>query len=476
MKLPTSLYSEPVIRLDHSGGRSLERQLVEQLRSAIIQGRIPPDSRLPSSRELARECGVSRNLVVSAYDELFVEGYIEGVHGSGTYVRRDLQSMLPDIQRRPIRTQPEATRSIEPTDVIDLRIDVGGVEPMPQTVWRQIWRGVANQIPPNRYMDPEGDYPLRAAISRYLHRARGVRCEPEEVMITSGSQHAIDLLVRSTVGPGQVTAMEEPGYPRVRRVFIQSGATLAPIPVDADGLCVDLLPAGRRAPVLVYVTPSHQFPLGSRLSIARRLALLEWAANTGSLVVEDDYDSEFRYGAPPLPALAALDPGDSVAYVGSFSKILSPALRIGYLVAPASTRERIREIRSLSDWHSSWPLQRALAVFIDSGAFDTYIRRMRRLYGLKRAALARLLDEAPEVGTLRGIDAGLHAFWELAPGISASETAAMAAEQGVRVSTAQEFYAGVPVVSGVGMGYGAIDHARLKYAAETLIAAARRQR
>jgi len=446
----------------------LGQQLVEQLRSAIVEGSIPPGSRLPSSRALARECGVSRNLVVSAYDELFAEGYLEGVPGSGTYVRADLGSMLPATRHRP---KPEVQAALVPsaTELQDLRIDVGAVEPLSNKVWRRLWRGALKQPPPSRYSEPDGDPELRAAVAGYLHRARGVRCTADDVMITSGSLHAIDLVARASLGQRRSAAMENPGYPKARAVLARWGAAVLPIPVDADGLMVDQLPTREASPALVYVTPSHQFPLGGRLPIARRLRLLEWAGANDGIILEDDYDSEFRYGSPPLPALSALDANHSVAYVGTFSKTLSPAMRIGYLIAPRRIRDEIRQVRALSDWHTSWPVQRALAGFIAAGDYDVHIRRMRRVYGQRRAALKQVLESAPDAGTVGGIDAGLHAFWRLNPQVESSALTRAALNAGIRVSHAADFYFGGSAVNGVGIGYGAVDLVSLVEAASKLV-------
>lgn len=468
------LQSEPVIRLDHGVRRPLQRQLVEQLRAAIIDGRLPPGSRLPSTRALAIDCPISRNLVVAAYEELFAEGYVQGIHGSGTYVRRDIPAVRLERRTRPPADPVAAPAGSTGASLLDFRIDIGSVEPLPLPIWKRIWRGAAALPPPNRYLDVEGEPSLRAAIAGYLRRARGVQCGPEEVIVTSGSQHALELVARATVGQGRRAAVEEPGYHRARRALQQSGAELVPVPVDGDGLRIDLLDSGPGAPALVYVTPSHQFPLGCRLSVSRRLALLEWADANGALVVEDDYDSEFRYGSPPLPALAALDHSGLVAYVGTFSKILSPALRLGYLVAPPETARRVCVLRASSDWHSSWPLQRGLAGFVAGGEFDRHVRRMRRRYAHKRAALAEVLAAAPELGTLEGLEAGLHAFWRLDPGVQAVEVARTARERRVLVSPLHEFYCEGGVANGLGIGYGAVEVEDLVRGAELLVEAARR--
>jgi len=470
----------------------LQAQIAGQLRAAIEEGRLPPGAKLPSTRAAAREFGVSRNVVLAAYEELFAEGYVEGVHGSGTYVRNDMPPM-PKIRQRLRSRTPEQDaagpqygntlgarggheEARQGRGPLDLRIYPGEVEPLPMKVWKRMWLKVSSKPPPNRYLDPDGDPDLRGQIAAYLGRARGVRCEAEDVVVTSGSQHALELVIRATVRAGDRAAIEDPGYPRACAALLGAGADLVPVPVDAEGLRVDLLPEGRRAPRLVYVTPSHQYPLGGRLPVPRRLALMEWAATNGALIVEDDYDGEFRYGAPPLPALAAQRDQASVAYIGTFSKILSPAFRVGYLVAPPVLRERVRALRASSDWHTSWPLQPALAHFMASGDFDRYVRRMRRLYSKKRSALAEVLGSAPEIGTLEGIEAGLHVFWRLDPVLDVRGVARSAARIGVLVSTPDEFYAGMPPVEGLMIGYGGPRVAELARGAERLLEATRRSK
>lgn len=480
------LHAEPVVELERGSRSTLQAQIAGQLRAAIEEGRLPPGAKLPSTRAAAREYGVSRNVVLAAYEELFAEGYVEGVHGSGTYVRSDMPHRPATAPRsrahdgRDVkRATAESKQVLAPREdaggaplhkgALDLRIYPGQVEPLPLKVWKRIWLKVSSRPPPNHYLDPDGDAVLREAIAAYLGRARGVVCGAGDVVVTSGSQHALELVIRATIRVGDRAAMEDPGYPRARAALLGVGADLVPVPVDAEGLRVDLLPGGRRAPRLVYVTPSHQYPLGGRLPMPRRLALLEWADAHGALIVEDDYDGEFRYGAPPLPALAAHGDRTAVAYIGTFSKILSPAIRVGYLVAPPALRERVRALRASSDWHTPWPLQPALAHFMASGEFDRYVRRMRRRYSKKRSALAEVLGSAPDLGTLEGIEAGLHAFWRLDPALDARAVAESVRRAGVLVSSPDEFQASRPTVGGLMLGYGGPDVDEVVDGAERLL-------
>jgi len=473
-----SLHADPVVHLLRGSGRPLQRQLVEQLRAAIIDGRLPSGSRLPSTRSLARESSASRNLVVAAYEDLYAEGFVEGVSGSGTFVRRDLEGLrwvVPASNVAEVSGDRSAgSTPALPGHLLEFRIDQGRVEALSIKVWKQIWRReLADTPPPNHYLPEEGAPDLRAAVAAYLARARGVRCDPADIIITSGSQHAIELVARASIRQGDLAAIEDPGYPQARGALRQAGARLLPIPVDEDGICVEVLNSSTSSPVVVYVTPSHQFPLGVRLSVARRLALLEWAEAHGSLIIEDDYDSEFRYGAAPLPALAALGGSNSVAYVGTFSKILTPAFRLGYLVAPGEVRERIARIRRFSDWHSSWPLQRALARFIEIGEFDRHVRRMRRLYSKKRATLAGVLETVPDIGSLQGVEAGLHVLWKLRTGLDSREIARRALDLGVQVSLLDDFWLAPTVSNGLLLGYGALEVEEVRRGAHRLVEAAR---
>jgi GntR family transcriptional regulator/MocR family aminotransferase len=292
-------------------------------------------------------------------------------------------------------------------------------------------------------------------------------------VITTGAAQALDLLVQATLHPGEPAAIEEPGYPTARRILELRGARLAPVLLDDDGLRVDLLPTGASAPPLVYVTPSHQYPVGVRMSVGRRLALLEWAATNEALVVEDDYDGEFRFGAPPLPALASLDRTGCVAYVGTFSKILIPGLRAGYLMAPAPLRERVLAIKRLTDHHTPWPIQHALIGFCERGDLERQIRRMRRFYAHNRAILAAELGPLGELARLRGLEAGLHAYLELSDDLDAERVAARCRSRGVAVSTLSDFFAGAPDRSGLLLGYGGLDPQTVQRGAAAIVQAVR---
>jgi GntR family transcriptional regulator/MocR family aminotransferase len=276
------------------------------------------------------------------------------------------------------------------------------------------------------------------------------------VTITTGGVQAIDLVLRAALQPGDTIAIEEPGSPWARQILQGRGARPVPIPVDDDGMRVDLLPTGADAPAVVYLTPSHQFPLGSRLPVGRRLALLEWARQHDRLIVEDDYDSEFRYGAPPLPALAGLDRDGRVAYIGTFSKILTPALRAGYLVAAPVLRDKVLRLKPLTDYHSPWPVQCALAAFVDGGHLDRHLRRMRRHYAAARATLLTALEPVDGLARPIGLEAGLHLCLALAPGLDPSTVAAETRRRGVGVAPLDACFLGPPDRRGLVLGYGGL--------------------
>ena len=355
---------ELLIHVDRSAEQSLQRQLIEQLSKAILKGQLAPGRRLPSTRVLASILGISRNVVVAAYDDLFADGFILRQPGSGTYV----SSELPPLPRpvRPARAEiPRWLRPtlasttdfalIHPPEVV-FRPGASDIASLPLGIWRSIWKEVAAHLPPAHYGQRGGDLELRIAIANYLGRSRGVVCEPCDVIITASATQAIDLIARAIILPGDRVGFEEPGYMLARQMLLARGASIVPIPVDDDGLQVDTLPTGASAPLLTYVTPSHQFPLGGRLPIVRRKALLQWAEAYDSLIIEDDYDHEFRFDASPLPALASLDNHGRVVYLGTFSKILSPALRLGYLVAPLPLRQRLEQGVLLPTDYAAWPI------------------------------------------------------------------------------------------------------------------------
>ncbi|GHO70077.1 GntR family transcriptional regulator [Ktedonobacter sp. SOSP1-52] len=453
------------ITLDRKHKESLHTQLVQQLRQSITNGLLPAGVQLPSTRAFAADLGLSRNVVIAAYDELFAEGYLEGRHGSGTYVRQDLplhtrlSRPSPPPCPRWVRppTLPEISAPSPDPHAIEFRLGTPTITPLSTRIWHEVWRKAIEHLPPNMCGSPKGDPRLRAALADYLGRARGIACQAEDLIVTSGATQALDLLARAILGPSDLVGFEEPGYPVARHILAASGAQILPLPVDDDGMCVDQLSQSPLAPVLVHVTPSHQYPLTTRLSVTRRLALLDWAQTNDSLIIEDDYDSEFRFHAPPLPALASLDTTGHVAYIGTFSKVLTPALRIGYLLVPSPLREPVERLKRFSDYHTSWPTQQALAILLSEGHLDRHIRRMRHHYAHKRQLLKEVLAPIAHLAQLRGLDAGLHAYLELRADLDAHRVAQDAKARGILVSTIDTCYAGTPDRNGLLLGYGGLS-------------------
>ncbi|MET0553930.1 MAG: PLP-dependent aminotransferase family protein [Vicinamibacteria bacterium] len=453
-----------------AGRGDLSVRIYRQLFDAVADGRLRPGERLPPTRELARRLAVSRNTVALAYERLAAEGIFEGRVGAGTFVSavptarsaRRAPSGAALAPRRVWSTLPPAWRGAGPElPPFDFRAGNPDPQLFPYAAWRRL---VARALRPSSfretdYGDPAGHQGLRAAIARHVGVARGVGADAEDVIVTQGAQQALDLVGRVLVEPGTCVAVEEPGYPPARHLFRSLGARVVGVPVDGDGLVVSALP---RAARLVYVTPSHQFPLGMPMAPARRAALLAWAEARGALVIEDDFDSEFRFAGRPLDPLQNLDRGGRVAYVGSFSKVMLPALRLGFLIAPASLQPALRAAKWLSDGHAPVPTQAALARFIDGALLARHIRKVARAYQARHAAIAAAL-EGPLAPWLRPVPsaAGLHLAAFAAPGVDVTRVAERAAARGVAVRTLSFFGDGKPAPDGLVIGYGAIPTARV---------------
>jgi GntR family transcriptional regulator/MocR family aminotransferase len=479
-----------------SGAGALHRQIYDQVRELVLDGRLAPGTRLPSTRALARDLGCSRNTAVLAFEQLLSEGYLEGRRGSGTYVSRVLPEDLLSVRgrapgaaavRKPDlggdgakRTARRARLSERGRRLAELRRGqrtgvsergsraftpgIPELGSFPFEVWGRLlgraWRRPSAAL--TRHGEPAGYPPLRAAIARYLGGVRALRCDWTQVVITSGAQHGLDLAARLLLDPDDRVWIEEPGYTGLRGPLMAAGARLVPLPVDAAGLSVA---RGRaRAPDarLAVVTPSHQYPLGVTMSLARRLELLDWARAAGAWIIEDDYDSEFRYAGRPLAALQSLDAdprggyqrggqrgGQRVIYVGTFSKVLFPSLRLGYLVVPPDLVEPFGRARAALDDHPSSVTQPALAAFIEEGHFAAHVRRMRLLYAARRACLLAAAER--HLGALLEVEpdeAGLHVVALLAPELAARmddrAAEARAAAAGLTAPALSSFYLGAP--------------------------------
>ncbi|MFC3126888.1 PLP-dependent aminotransferase family protein [Pseudoroseomonas globiformis] len=455
------------LRLVEEGGQPA--RVHAGLRAAILEGRLRAGLRLPSSRALAQQLGVRRNAVVTAYEHLLADGLTEARVGDGTYVA----ARLPGAP-----AQPPIPASVAAAPAPRGPFALGQTHPDPDLLaWiaRIMRRQLAATDPAHfAYGDPRGSAELRAAIASHLAATRGVVRDPAQILVTSGTQQAVRLCADVVLRPGEQVWMEDPGYPAARRILEAAGARLVPVPVDAAGL--EVAEGRRRAPDarLAYVTPSHQFPTGVTMSMERRIALLDWARQAGAWVIEDDYDSEFRFAGPPLTALAGIDPEGRVIYVGTFSKTLFPGLRMGYAVLPSTLVEGMVAARAVSDRFPPSLLDGAVAELMAGGGFARHVRRMRGRYRAARDLVAAVLLEASG-GLLRVVvpDQGLHLLaWlpeEAPPGTAAALRIAAGVEGWLISETRLE--QGGP--DGFVIGYSGHAPAALRGAAERLGAAAR---
>jgi GntR family transcriptional regulator / MocR family aminotransferase len=426
---------------------SLSRQIYRWFRQAILSGRMQRSERLPSSRELADQLHVSRTVVVSAFEQLLAEGFVTGRAGSGTYVADSLRGTHRSSRASPARVrlsrfgkameaatwQMDAPAAQAPAPRYDFAYGRSDVEIFPFEMWRRLLLRHARAAPIREldYGPAAGSAALRAAIAVHLRRARAVDCDPAQIVIVSGSQQALDLIARVLIERGDRVAVENPCYQGTREILRAAGARLAPVNVDTQGIDPALLPGSAR---LAFVTPSHQFPTGAVLPLARRLALLDWARRADALVVEDDYDGEFHYDDAPIQSLQGLDADGRVLYIGTFSRTVFPALRIGYLVVPKSLTAAFTSAKWLCDRHTATLEQEALAEFITSGMYERHLRRVRRRNAARRASLREAIDRhLGDRVTVTGYGAGAHvALWPVAQ-VAEGTLIARAAARGVRV-------------------------------------------
>ncbi|MDE2447556.1 MAG: PLP-dependent aminotransferase family protein [Gammaproteobacteria bacterium] len=462
----------PPIALDPGSATPMYQQLSEWFRRAIIEGRLKPGQRVPSSRNLAEELKISRIPVLGAYEQLCAEGYLETFTGAGTCVARAIADART---KKPAAGQRRADSSARAHEVSTrgrsmaipaspwlknmgaFRVGLPALDHLPLGVWSKLvhrhWREASKDL--LTYGDPMGLLPFREAIAEYLGAFRGVRCEAAQIMITTGSQQALQVIAHVLLDPGDRVWMEEPGYPGAHQALSMAGAGLIPVPVDHEGM--DISEGIRRCPDAraVYITPSHQFPLGTTLSAARRLALLSWAAHSAAWIIEDDYDSEFRFGGRPVPALQGLDPDGRVIYIGTFSKVLFPALRLGYVVLPKELAGAFCATREATDTFTSPLYQIVMADFLRQGHFARHIRRMRKLYMQRRTALVDAIGKhIPESLEIVAADTGMHLVALLPPGIDDMEVSSAAARKGVSVRPLSLCCLKPPPRGGLIFGYG----------------------
>ena len=438
----------------------LEQQIVVRLRAAIAGGQLGAGVRVPPSRRLAGELGLARNTVAAAYEQLVADGYLIGAKGAGTFVARGAAAPgVPDVGTA---ERPAAVPDVR-QGLVAFSLCQPASSPFPLLAWRRAFARAASRLPGGTYGDPAGERRLRDAVASYLNNARALPVTAAQVVVTAGAAQAIALLARALLRPGDTVALEEPGYPVARRVFSDAGARLLPIPVNEDGLVVAALPDGPDAPRVVYVTPSHQFPLGVRLSLPRRHALLAWAARNDAVVIEDDYDGEFRYDAAPLPPLASLPGSGQVAYVGTFSKTLTPALRLGYVVAEPGLVARLVERQAACDDHPPAVTQHAVASLIEEGVLSRHVARMRRIYAARRAVLQTELEPVRHLAHLKGLSAGLHVCLHMDGAEQADRLCAELRRVGLSLAPVSAYAAKASsTLNCVVFGYGAMEPASIR--------------
>jgi GntR family transcriptional regulator/MocR family aminotransferase len=481
------------LRLAQKGARDAQRNLVRQLREAIVDGRLPLGARLPSTREARARFGVARNTLAEVYDRLLNEGYVVARQGAGTFVADELpkppardakRASLPPRRMNDFWLREDVAAALgfwrEHADAtqapgaaaIDLRPAIVDSRLFPFDVLRRLMAAQlrAMERKPSRLRSPfgnQGNFMLRDAIRRHIALTRAVACDPDEVIVTAGAQQAFDLLARVLVIPGEtVVAIEDPGYPPMRVAFAAAGAKLVPVGVDAQGLIVDDLP---RNTGIVCLCPSHQFPLGATLSPARRAALIAFAHRHGAVIVEDDYDGEFRHDGTPVAALRAPEAADVVFYVGTFSKCMLPALRLGFVVAPHWSLPALVAAKNALDWHCPIPTQLGVGAFIAEGHLTHHVRKMRQLYKQRREWLLRALTRdfgewLEVVPSLYGMHVGVLARAD----VDADALADGLARRQVRLHSLRRYFLATQVRQGLVFGFGTADQAQLRQALHAL--------
>jgi GntR family transcriptional regulator/MocR family aminotransferase len=470
---------QPVVTLvpiDASSNVALHEQIYRALRDVIVSGKLPTGARIPSSRMLSEELRVSRNTVLNAFEKLTSEGYLDSRVGGGTYVAPMLpdealsaqthvptqdtnEVLIPMSKRGMVLSRADVEWAITQRKPVPFRLGAPAIDSFPFDLWGRITAKILRTRSPQifGYGEPSGYPRLRRAVASYLVSARGVRCEPDQVFIVEGSQVALDLSVRLLADPGDVAWMEEPGFPGARAVLQGNGATIVPVPVDNEGISVT---EGKRLspkPRLIYVTPSHQFPLGVAMSPQRRNELIAFAAKKGAWILEDDYLSEFRYRGRPLQALQGIDRDGRVIYMGTFSKMLFPAVRIAYVVVPRALIPAFTAARAVSGLHASTPTQAVLAEFMTEGHFVRHLRRMRNLYWERQQVLIKAAaQEFSGIMSLEPADAGMHLTGFLSRSVDDRSLSDAASVRGVETVPLSSCYLGASPRSGLLLGYTSV--------------------
>ena len=465
----------PPIAIDHRSRIPMYRQLYDWFRKAVIDGQLRPGHRVPSTRSLASEVNISRIPVLQAYEQLLAEGYFETFVGAGTCVAASIpdESLSPAASRRALQelSQKPGPRRISRRGTAltqapaqpwlnvsgAFRVSLPALDHFPTGIWSKLVARHSRRPPRGimAYGNAMGYRPFREAIAEYLGASRGVRCEPWQILVTTGSQLALQLSAQVLLNSKDPVWMEEPGYPGARQAFQTAGARLLPAPVDEEGISVTEIIRRDRDARAVYVTPSHQYPLGTTLSATRRMLLLNWAMRAGAWIIEDDYDSEYRFGSRPIAALQGLDSDARVIYIGTFSKVMFPALRLGYMVIPNDLAPAFSAARDAADIFSSTLYQAVMTDFIRQGHFARHIRRMRMLYKERRSALVKAIKiQAADLLEVIGAEAGMHLVALLPPGTNDVVVARRAVEKAISAAPLSSCYSKPPARGGLILGYG----------------------
>lgn len=461
------------LRVSVNGDVSLVQQLYSTLRAWIQGGELEAGSSLPSSRHLSHVLGISRNTVLAAMDRLLAEGLVVSRRGAGLYVAK-LPTLAPPVERPTVTAFHYSARGqalIDRCGTLSQHHQafapgIPGLDLFPHAQWQRLLRRHFHQADAAwlSYQSLGGLPALKDALCDYLTLSRAVRCRPDQIVITQGAQQAFELIVQLLTDSGESVWMEEPGYGGAQTAFLAAGLTITPIPVDEEGMNPARCPAPASSPSLIYVTPSHQYPSGVTMPVPRRLALLECAARHGAWIIEDDYDSEFRYDTPPVPSLQGLAAQAAVIYVGTFSKVLYPGLRLGYLVLPDPLADTFRLAHARLHREGNYPTQSALAEFIAKGHFSRHIARMRAQYRQRQTCLRNALAPAIEQGLkLSSGHAGIHLVAELDNQTQEQRLIELAHEAGITLSPLSRYYLGQPQRAGLVLGYaGATENELLR--------------
>ena len=463
-------------------GIPLYRQIYTQIKELILSGKLLAKTKLPASRDLATRLEVSRNTVVTAYEQLWAEGFVEGEIGSGTYVANvDVQHTLSSttkisLQQRPLLSKRghkiyDLAKKDFSTLPIPFAPGIPDIALFPKSEWGRMLsrtcRMYMNKV--FAYDDAAGFGPLRQAICKYLNGCRGVKCTPEQVIITCGAQQGLELITRFLIDPGEGVAMENPGYVGARNAFYSAEAHLIPIALDQQGIRIDLLESYDNVR-LVYLTPSHQYPTGISMPLSRRIEVLKWAENNNAWVIEDDYDSEYRYSGQPIAAMQGMDTSNRVLYLGTFSKVLFPGLRLGYLVVPAALVPTFTVAKSIADRNSPSLLQSVLADFIDSGQFTSHLRKTRIIYKKRQEYFIRIFQQRlGEYFSLEPSSTGMHLVAICKKNWNDQHLAGLARQSELQLRPLSSYYL-VPdaAVNGLVLGYAGFSELQIAEGLERL--------